>query len=80
MGNMMITAEVIWLWDCRFFYELSDGRFAIFRDADYKGGDNSIEFTDMTYQEYLDSIGMEFGRGKGMLDVSSIDTWKVYDG
>ena len=58
-------AEFTWCWGCEFFIETVYAGNYIWKDPGYYEGDNSFKETDVTYKEFLGSLGIPYGRSKG---------------
>jgi hypothetical protein len=56
-------ANFTWMWGQEFFLETAKGNY-IWRDPDY-GGDNTIRPYHGSYRDFLEEIGVEYGRDKG---------------
>jgi hypothetical protein len=58
------VVDFTWMFGNTFFLEAGKKGNYLWLDPDY-GGDNIIVKTEMTYKEYCEKIGPEFGRDKG---------------
>lgn len=70
---LMLNGEFTWMFNQNFFIETARGNF-IWKDPDY-GGDNSITPTKMTYAEYCEHSGIDYGRDKGSHIIGEYVGW-----
>ncbi len=58
-----LVGHFTWCWGMHFFVETSEGNF-VWLDPDY-GGNNSFRRFTGTYEKFVKTIHVEFGRDKG---------------
>ena len=73
---MSVAGHFIWSFGCEFFIETEIGNF-VWSDPDYNG-DNTIRPFNGNYHEWCNSVGIPYGRDKGVEFISSYcgDSWE----
>ena len=59
-----LIGDFTYCWGCDFFIETEKGNF-IWLNSEYPGGDNSIQKTSETYNQFAKRIQIPIGRLKG---------------
>lgn len=58
-----LVGKFTWCWNADFFIETEQGNY-VWKSPDY-GGNNTITKVDVTLEEWLKHLNIEYGRDKG---------------
>jgi hypothetical protein len=61
---LLLDGHFFWSFGHEFFIETTCGNF-IWSDPDYPNGDNTIRAYSGSYNDWLDTVGIDYARDKG---------------